>query len=500
MGSGLAEINAMSEQAAMHAPYKIVKDGDQWCVLNNLGEVKARFKTHAKAMAYMAALYRNVPGAAAKAARTPWTGRAGKSGKSEAAARDPKKPYGDVTYADPGYQDDGKKRYPLDTADHVRAAWSYINQPGNAAKYTGTQLALIKGRIRAAARRFNVAISSGKEAAGLGSPAPAARGAPPAPGTTPAPVITLPAVPVGTTSSSANHTFSGVTTTGQPVIVTVSGTTPATPVASVETADSHAPSAILTEIGGRTLLTTSARVVTDPAQVPRELAAAYEQAAKANPELVWLTGRFVEAERANRNGAYWTTQDLEFGETSVRNGPLNWLHDATRVIGTLTDAKLFYPEVAGDRAHIVAQAAIWPWLYPGETDLIRTCSDAGKLWFSMECRAQTVRCETSGDGERVGCGREFTSADVYDHPERSCQHLRERSSQRRMVNPTFYGGAVILPPAQPGWAGADVRLASEAASLAEATAASALREGLGDAEWEGVMGQVVRFAHAREAR
>src|SRR5215831_8093109 len=39
------------------------------------------------------------------------------------------KPYGDVKYADPGYQSDGKKRYPIDTEKHIRAAWNYINKP-----------------------------------------------------------------------------------------------------------------------------------------------------------------------------------------------------------------------------------------------------------------------------------------------------------------------------------------------------------------------------------
>ena len=40
------------------------------------------------------------------------------------------KPYGKVSYADPGYQEDGKARYPIDSAAHCRAAWSYINQSG----------------------------------------------------------------------------------------------------------------------------------------------------------------------------------------------------------------------------------------------------------------------------------------------------------------------------------------------------------------------------------
>jgi hypothetical protein len=69
-------------------------------------------------------------------------------------------PYGDVTYADPGYQKDKKKRYPIDTKPHVKAAWSYINQGDNARAYTPAQLKRIKGRIKSAAKKFGVTISS----------------------------------------------------------------------------------------------------------------------------------------------------------------------------------------------------------------------------------------------------------------------------------------------------------------------------------------------------
>ena len=77
----------------------------------------------------------------------------------EIKAKDSKKPYGDVTYADPGYQKDKQKRYPIDTEAHVRAAWSYVNQKQNAAKYNPRDLARIKKRIRAAARKFGIDIS-----------------------------------------------------------------------------------------------------------------------------------------------------------------------------------------------------------------------------------------------------------------------------------------------------------------------------------------------------
>ena len=65
-----------------------------------------------------------------------------------------------MTYADPGYQSDHKKRYPIDTVDHARAAWSYINQASNASQYTADEVKAIKGRIRAALKRFGVEVAA----------------------------------------------------------------------------------------------------------------------------------------------------------------------------------------------------------------------------------------------------------------------------------------------------------------------------------------------------
>lgn len=58
--------------------------------------------------------------------------------------------YGDVAYADPGYQQDGRPRYPIDTEKHIRAAWSYIHQARNRSMYTSTQAAQIEAKIIAA--------------------------------------------------------------------------------------------------------------------------------------------------------------------------------------------------------------------------------------------------------------------------------------------------------------------------------------------------------------
>ncbi|MDB5241325.1 MAG: hypothetical protein JWP57_1950 [Spirosoma sp.] len=61
--------------------------------------------------------------------------------------------YGDVEFADPT-----NKKYPVDTPEHVRAAWSYINHKDNAAKYDADEVETIKGRILKAAKKHGVDI------------------------------------------------------------------------------------------------------------------------------------------------------------------------------------------------------------------------------------------------------------------------------------------------------------------------------------------------------
>jgi hypothetical protein len=63
--------------------------------------------------------------------------------------------YGNVEFADPT-----NKKYPIDSAEHVRAAWSYINHKDNAAKYDADEVKTIKNRIKRAAKRFDVDIES----------------------------------------------------------------------------------------------------------------------------------------------------------------------------------------------------------------------------------------------------------------------------------------------------------------------------------------------------
>ncbi|MEZ0608069.1 DUF6582 domain-containing protein [Fibrella sp. WM1] len=63
--------------------------------------------------------------------------------------------YGDVDFADPT-----NKKYPIDTPEHVRAAWSYINHKDNAAKYEADEVRIVKDRIERAAKKHGVEIQT----------------------------------------------------------------------------------------------------------------------------------------------------------------------------------------------------------------------------------------------------------------------------------------------------------------------------------------------------
>ncbi len=62
--------------------------------------------------------------------------------------------YGDVKFADTT-----NNKYPIDTPEHVRAAWNYINHKDNAAKYDADEVETIKERIKRAAKQHVIEIN-----------------------------------------------------------------------------------------------------------------------------------------------------------------------------------------------------------------------------------------------------------------------------------------------------------------------------------------------------
>jgi hypothetical protein len=54
-------------------------------------------------------------------------------------------------YGETRFADATNKKYPIDSAGRIRAAWAYIHQPSNAAKYTPAERRTIRKRIKDAA-------------------------------------------------------------------------------------------------------------------------------------------------------------------------------------------------------------------------------------------------------------------------------------------------------------------------------------------------------------
>lgn len=166
----------------------------------------------------------------------------------------------------------------------------------------------------------------------------------------------------------------------------------------------------------------------------------------ANPSLKWVVGKYVEADNANSNGQYWTYDDLRISQPTINHTPLNVGHVANNIIGTIVASEMMFPieGASVDNPYIEVAAAIWKWYFPDEMTKIESAWEAGELFISMECVAETVTC--SGD---EGCGQTFEY--VGPMSEDYCSHIQERSSIRQLNKPTFLAGGMIIPPIKPGW-------------------------------------------------
>lgn len=242
--------------------------------------------------------------------------------------------------------------------------------------------------------------------------------------------------------------------------------------------------AFLTEVDGKT-------IVTAPAST-RDLGM-WEKALTPNEHMLWIQGRFVGADEPNRNGAFWSSADLEHGASTVPFGPLNWLHDGRKIIGCIADQRMVYPDeqaaASGLRPHIAAVSAMYRWVYPEEAAVIEMAAERGSLWYSMECVSKEIACV--GD---LGCGRQVAYMDYVKG--NGCAHMTNRTGVRQLIDPTFLGGAVIVPPARPGWADADATTMRQAAMYAEQAAEQMGTSDLPGFEIERLLAEVLRFAHA----
>jgi hypothetical protein len=63
-----------------------------------------------------------------------------------------------------------------------------------------------------------------------------------------------------------------------------------------------------------------------------------------NPKILWLQGRYVEADNANRNGDQWTAGDLAIKALTPVLMPITVMHDFRTAVGTIADTTLRLPK------------------------------------------------------------------------------------------------------------------------------------------------------------
>jgi hypothetical protein len=177
-----------------------------------------------------------------------------------------------------------------------------------------------------------------------------------------------------------------------------------------------------------------------------------------NRAFTYVTGRYAQADKANLNGTFFSSEDLAFGAPSVAYGPVNMLHEETAIVGTISEAHL----VEGDAkygTHITTCNVLWKYLFPGITQTVEIASASGELWQSMETVAEQVKC-------LGGCDAEFDYGPWMRNKASGCEHLANGGA-RRLVRPTFLASGLILGAKRPAWSDADVEVRRESAKIAD---------------------------------
>lgn len=173
----------------------------------------------------------------------------------------------------------------------------------------------------------------------------------------------------------------------------------------------------------------------------------------ANPAYKWVVGKYVQADNPNGNNQYWAHEQLVFGQPSIKHSPMNLLHQARRIVGAFVDTEMMYPmgveaQDAMTHPYIEALGVFWRARFPQELALVERAYAEGKLFFSMECIADEVNIELPDGRSETFEFMGMTHASYGD--------FNDPKGVRKFLRPHFLGGALILPPAEPGWSQAEI--------------------------------------------
>lgn len=202
-------------------------------------------------------------------------------------------------------------------------------------------------------------------------------------------------------------------------------------------------------------LACAARILDDS----KELAWA-EKYYVANEFHKFIVGRYVESDKANFNRQHFTFDNLKFGQPTLANAPVN-LNHGNMMVGSFIASEIVYPtQATADDAdlnpYMDALSVFWKHYFENEYAIVETAHRANRLFYSMECLPQEISC--SGD---KGCGRTFEYGGRQSPG--YCDELNDPHSGviKDLIKPHFTAGALIIPPAKPGWGKADVTQISQ---------------------------------------
>lgn len=112
-----------------------------------------------------------------------------------------------------------------------------------------------------------------------------------------------------------------------------------------------------------------------------------------NENIAWFSGRYVEADRANRNGAQWSASELAIKSLTPMLMPVTIMHDPRTAVGTIADVKHLTPERDGvPRARVDTVLALWAHRFPDAVAEAESNASAGTLMQSMECYSPWYEC------------------------------------------------------------------------------------------------------------
>jgi hypothetical protein len=209
--------------------------------------------------------------------------------------------------------------------------------------------------------------------------------------------------------------------------------------------------AYVKEHGDHVYIQTPLQVVEPEAETIKAyaFASAVESLQKSapNPKIMWLSGRYVEADNANQNGDQWTAGELAIKQLTPVLMPITVMHDLRTAVGTIADAKLRLPKDDPEipRARIETALAVWAHRFPDVAEEAKVNASQGTLMQSMECVSPTYDCSVCGQMyQRLPGGKEKETWCAHlrgDHTDASGNH---RPAARILRQVVFTGTGLIF--------------------------------------------------------